>query len=957
MTDASHIPSKVSQPFTESRDITIVQLTNPGSAPVINYKTAIDPATIGSKENPQEIRLIDLSQEPIPAWYSKYGTGRTGASVFHKSSICVNGHQEVTLGDGPWVHDIGPTIDVPHENEPVGLIDEWRKPVVTDLADTDIVIIPAAVSMFIPYLVSTYQSQDIFFPVSARHIVKTSDGYIHAVASYIISGLSRIVYLKSVNGGDKWTATIVDNDDGYNYVVPSITCDRNNGIHITYTRYDPNPNYDTYWLYCGSTIPDGFTLVSDSSGIGYHRLLYGSLAITYPALGLDPDTHYNHSHGGVVDGGDTTVGCMIGATSGGNTAAIAQFYCSWCHHSDGSVTMDHVSMLPVSRSLKLLRYPGIPPSLPVDIVVLFNTNVPTGFSRYSDQDGYYIFCSDDVGSIVGSAKHKHTVHYHLWGDNGACAPCYTYTNASKANHCDHFHEGDIDTTEADNSVPTFGVILGRVTSVRSTIPVGAILMTSAIPSSMTGLTSLSAVGEALNGKYLKGYASYEDLFGSTVHHHHVGVNDMFNMAPSDVYFDFWDYYTGTYVMVAYAAHGHHVYLYVYDITPGVQAIGPRMYSVDTAITLPSYAGNDVLYRYISPLGVLSSVVNISGFSSRMPSLECVCLADGFDNVHFLWSAQGLNTTGGRARICYKKRTSGTLGSRQDLTITDEHMLAPSMDIDVSGNIHASWWNSTYVSIQYLKSVAGVFNPASVEVVDDGLYVGYPSNLITDKSAHVHLAYAKWADNDLAVREVVYRKRTGAGWSSAVNLTPGMESAGYDQLPGQIYLDNKGNVFFTWSGKGYGAHTSVYHPVYRCVTSAGVIIPPVDEDPVDMFPDDDTEMIYPTVFWHSYPLIGSVYHNLVISGISCIYLYDPRNTAVKDTSDIKFYSSPGALVGDSGPVGGGGCGDGDGGSGDRSFVPSGVSGEGILQSEPFSVCQRGYIIRSHFTKNLIGDYFV
>lgn len=126
--------------------------------------------------------------------------------------------------------------------------------------------------------------------------------------------------------------------------------------------------------------------------------------------------------------------------------------------------------------------------------------------------------------------------------------------------------------------------------------------------------------------------------------------------------------------------------------------------------------------------------------------------------------------------------------------------------------------------------------------------------------------------------------------------------------------------FTFTGKGYGSHTTVYHPVYRYLTSAGTLVPAAG-DASDIFPDDDNEIIYPSVFWHTFPLVSSVYHNLPVAGMTFLYLYNVRGVDY-DTADIKFYSSPNALVGDVGPSGVGGSGEGD-------FSPGGVGAESLL----------------------------
>jgi len=62
-------------------------------------------------------------------------------------------------------------------------------------------------------------------------------------------------------------STIVDPNDGINYISASITCDKHDGIHITFSRED-NFISDTYWLYDGADTPTGFEAISDSED--YH---------------------------------------------------------------------------------------------------------------------------------------------------------------------------------------------------------------------------------------------------------------------------------------------------------------------------------------------------------------------------------------------------------------------------------------------------------------------------------------------------------------------------------------------------------------------------------------------------------------------------------------------------------------------------------------------------------------
>jgi hypothetical protein len=170
----------------------------------------------------------------------------------------------------------------------------------------------------------------------------------------------------------------------------------------------------------------------------------------------------------------------------------------------------------------------------------------------------------------------------------------------------------------------------------------------------------------------------------------------------------------------------------------------------------------------------------------------------------------------------------------------------------------------------------------------------------------------------------------------------MEAAGYSQFPGHLSLDAVGNLLVTWSGKGYGAHPAVYHPVYRYITPDGTITPSLASPAVDMFPLDDSEMISPNLFWHNNPYIDGVYHNLPVYGFSVLFL-DNVSGASKQTADIVFCSFPNAIVGDSGPLGTGGV-------GDNMFTPGGVGSESMLQQETYSIITSGHICLNHISRN-------
>ena len=936
MADSAHVQTKSQIPLASSRDITATLVQNPTSDDIANYNTALDPSVVSGKDNKLDLAAVDLNNEPIPLWYSKYGTGLDEAEIFYKTVLYSNGKQVVITGDQPYVFDIGPTVDLPPLEDEPSLDDEWHKNVVTDLIPIDTVIAPGVSTPAISTM-SMYnmirEAQYMLFPVSSRHICKTSDGALHAVVSYDIDGLSRIIYLKSINGGATWTSTIVDNDDGCDYVLPSITCDSADGIHITWSRWKYVIGW-TYWLYSGSDTPEGFTCISDdSSDMAYQRLLCGGVG-SYSA---NYGTNAKHDHGYSMSGGGVVGGCHLVGTS--TYSAVTCQGCGW-HHTGVTTGDKSASSIPASKTLRVLRYNGFPHVLPVGIIVLFDTaSLPTGYSRYSAQDGKFIFCSDSVGSLVGSTKHSHTFNISITGSYGSDLSWYftSYTTAGA-------HSGSFTDNAANNSPPGYTVVLGEITSEQSSIPQHAIIMcdSNGLVDTSLPFTLKSGVGDELYDRYLIGGSSYASVTGSLAHGHgSKSWTSGQDCSTVGLY--------GTEVshQSANECHAHSITFTCANSDHVLPYFAPHMYHADESLDISSM-GNDIFYLHIDSIGNADSLVNITKFYDGIyQSFECTCLCDSSDVVHFLWVSRGINTTETNPRVCYKQMVAGVLGSIEYPTTADVACIYPSFDIDVNGHIHCAWGvtSSTAPKIQYCKRESSW---GSVEDVDTTQYCGFPSNVVVDSLFNVYLQYSRWSDDETKISDVYYNKRSvGVGWGTPVNLSPGKLTNTYNQFPGQTYIDNKGNVVFTFTGKGYGSHTTVYHPVYRYLTAAGTLVPAAG-DASDIFPDDDNEIIYPSVFWHTFPLVSSVYHNLPVAGMTFLYLYNIRG-ADYDTADIKFYSSPNALVGDVGSSGVGGSGEGD-------FSPGGVGAESLLQFESFRVTVRGYIGKTSFI-NEFGGYIV
>jgi len=194
-----------------------------------------------------------------------------------------------------------------------------------------------------------------------------------------------------------------------------------------------------------------------------------------------------------------------------------------------------------------------------------------------------------------------------------------------------------------------------------------------------------------------------DLPGHLTHQHaNLNIVTCNPTSGSAVVTNMFAYYT-----VANVNHGHYLDFSFAACNNMWSRIMLPTSHVDSALDLTSY-GNDLFYRHIAPDGSLATPVNISLIKQLYPSFEGVVSLMVLMMFISCGLPMDLNTTPSRARVCYKKIASGTLGARVDITSADLHMEYPSMDIDVNGDVHAAWFNSTNNNgVCYVKSDVGV----------------------------------------------------------------------------------------------------------------------------------------------------------------------------------------------------------------------------------------------------------
>ncbi len=914
-----------------SRELVTTLVTNPTEENLAGYLTAIDPSIVACKQNDgpsiQRLRICELDGDQSPSWVSRYSTGLNRAEVIFKQDISSGGVTRYVFGDSFSSDDLGPLYGIPPSIA--------RKTITTDLAPVECEIVTGA--SFDPNALPPgvdFVAQGCLYPGSSRHLLKSSDGTIHVLTNFVIDNILRVVYLTSNNGGVSWTAELVDNNDGMDYVTPSLTLDKTGGVHLVYCRYDKFTSY-FFGLWEGADTPYGWELMSGAGGLTENRCLVGW--DTSGVFGYDDHDHSSSGSQEQYGGCSTCWGTTPPETASGTPCG---------GHSTLSIAIGVASHLPTYRSLKAIRYPGLPVSLPAGLILPFSS-LPAGWTRYSAQDNYYIRCMSSAGLTGGSlTPHIHSIVISgMSGRHGNCVG-HAFNEGPNA-VCSHNHPDINDSSNsAAHTPPSHGVILGKLDANSTVLPASTLCLLGQVPGA-SGFTSLSGVGETLYQKALVGSASFADLGGNLVHLH--SQKTFTSGYPSGGRIISNDYPSN---YIATTSHRHRYYVSLDEETNWPACVALKIYRANQAIDCTKF-GRVVFYRYKPKGGEWTAPVDISGIASAFHCIYPTILADSSDNLHVMWAQGNLNATPANKRIRYKKRTNGVWGGGEDVTTADLDYHYPSFDLDSEGRVHSVFFEETGCNhLQYRqRSAEGIWG--SIEDVDTSDYVGWPSNVVVDSLGRVHISYAKFASIATKISEVLYRVRSELGvWSSAINLTPSKAASGYSQLPGQLTLDNKSGLTVTFSGSGYAPYSDKFHPAFRYIKPDGTISPSVDNDPVVLFPDNDMHIVNPSIFWHLFPKSIGIYQNLNVAGVALLYLKNIRG-AYNEQADIVFYSSENALTGDIDQMGKGGSGSGKI-LGDVG-IEGGAGGQSVLKQVSCRTIVKGAICKSKLNStNLVGS---
>ena len=255
----------------------------------------------------------------------------------------------------------------------------------------------------------------------------------------------------------------------------------------------------------GASIPTDWSCLSCGSGTFFQNFAIGTTSTSYGST----SGSVNHTH--------TASGSVLGSASA-STEAGSGTIAPVAHTHTYSPTISTVSNLPSYRQLRVIQYTasaGEPATLPTGAIAVFDATVPTGWTRYSAQDGYYIYGEDTPGVTGGSNTDSHAIT----GTTGASTGTGQRVRGggAQASGASDTHTHDISSASAGISKepPYIEVILGKLDTAAA--PTNGIISmwTDEVPSGWLDVSSDEAA--PFNNRLIKGSATYGTTGGSLTH--------------------------------------------------------------------------------------------------------------------------------------------------------------------------------------------------------------------------------------------------------------------------------------------------------------------------------------------------------------------------------------------------------------------------------------------------------
>jgi hypothetical protein len=245
-------------------------------------------------------------------------------------------------------------------------------------------------------------------------------------------------------------------------------------------------------------IPEGWTCISNVKDDFFERYPRG--APTYGGEGGS----LTHTHTATV--------LSCGLPSDNTTCQSGSTDVASSIHIHTSATVVPAANLPRGKGLRVISCDsGIPSTIPAGAIALFNSEPPAGWTRYCEQDGYFVRGAFIAGIPFGSNDHDHVVKT---GDPTSTVSAQYYRYGTRVASDTHGHLEETDTQSSQP--PYIEVILAQADS-ETSIPPDMIGMFNDSPGN--GWTVISDVGGDMYHRFLKGSDSYGATGGAESHTH------------------------------------------------------------------------------------------------------------------------------------------------------------------------------------------------------------------------------------------------------------------------------------------------------------------------------------------------------------------------------------------------------------------------------------------------------
>jgi hypothetical protein len=245
-------------------------------------------------------------------------------------------------------------------------------------------------------------------------------------------------------------------------------------------------------------VPEGWTCISNIGDDFFERYPRGA-----PTYGEEGGS-LTHTHTATV--------LSCGLPSDNTTCQSGSKDVASGIHIHTSATVLPAFNLPRGKGLRVIRCDaGIPTIIPAGAIAIFNSDPPAGWTRYCEQDGYFVRAAFVAGIPFGSNDHDHIVSP---GDPTSTVGAQSSSSGTRVASASHGHLAETDT---QSSQPPYMEVIFAQADSDTSIPTSMIGMFNDSPG--VGWTVISDVGGDLYHRFLKGSESYGATGGTESHTH------------------------------------------------------------------------------------------------------------------------------------------------------------------------------------------------------------------------------------------------------------------------------------------------------------------------------------------------------------------------------------------------------------------------------------------------------